>query len=194
MNNKEKCEELRKLRVKIAEDLGKPELVRNEPCNFTGECSGTCPACYKEEEVLMKELYNAYENDNAFIVSNRKVPHNQEDMNDFETDFENSCGFGSPKIAKPTKESGDSKLPIFTEFNPYGSTSVTRTSGKIDIINSRPCTEEPPINRLGGVMIPSFEPIKYEPNKIEYEPNKEYKKPEKKEKNKKKLFSKRSKK
>ena len=191
MTNKEKCEELRKLRVKIAEDLGKPELVRNEPCNFNGECSGTCPACYKEEEALMKELYKAYENDNAFIVSNRKVHYTEEDMNYFESDIEDYSMLDDMKVVKPSKKSVDNtednkELPIFKEFNPFGNTSVTSTPGKIDFEKPKSYHEEPPIARIDGLMIPpSFDPI-------DSAPNKEDKKLDKT--NKKKLFSKRSKK
>ena len=55
--HKQKCEELRKIRVKMADTLGVPYVVRKEPCNFKGECRGTCPACYMEEKVLMVRIY-----------------------------------------------------------------------------------------------------------------------------------------
>ena len=45
--HKEKCRELKKIRAKIAEDLGL-ELHQRE-CSYEGYCSGTCPACRKEE-------------------------------------------------------------------------------------------------------------------------------------------------
>lgn len=61
MDNKEKCEELRKIRVRMAENLGIPEKIRQEPCNYKGECSGTCPACYKEEQILMERIYELYQ-------------------------------------------------------------------------------------------------------------------------------------
>ena len=60
--HKEKCEELRRIRVRIAENLGIPEKVRQEPCNYEGTCSGTCPACYKEEQILMERIYELYQN------------------------------------------------------------------------------------------------------------------------------------
>lgn len=55
--HKQKCEELRKIRVKMADTLGVPDVVRKEPCNFKGECKGTCPACYMEEKALMERIY-----------------------------------------------------------------------------------------------------------------------------------------
>lgn len=60
--NKQKCEELRKIRVKMAEELGIPWVVRQEPCNFNGVCKGTCPTCYKEERALMDRLYELSKN------------------------------------------------------------------------------------------------------------------------------------
>ena len=55
--HKQQCEELRQIRVKMADTLGVPYVVRKEPCNFKGECSGTCPACYMEEKALMERIY-----------------------------------------------------------------------------------------------------------------------------------------
>lgn len=55
--HKQKCEELRKIRIKMADKLGIPEKIRREPCNFEGDCSGTCPACYMEERALMDRIY-----------------------------------------------------------------------------------------------------------------------------------------
>lgn len=60
--HKQKCEELRKIRVKMAETLGIPEAIRKEPCNFDGDCSGTCPACYMEEKALMDRIYELSQN------------------------------------------------------------------------------------------------------------------------------------
>ena len=57
MDHKQKCEELRKIRVKMANTLGVPNVVRKEPCNFKGDCKGTCPACYMEEKALMDRIY-----------------------------------------------------------------------------------------------------------------------------------------
>ena len=45
----------------MAENLGIPEKIRQEPCNYKGECSGTCPACYKEEQILMERIYELYQ-------------------------------------------------------------------------------------------------------------------------------------
>ena len=44
---KEKCRELKEIRARMAEDLG-IELHQRE-CTYEGYCSGTCPACRKEE-------------------------------------------------------------------------------------------------------------------------------------------------
>ena len=60
--NKQKCEELRKIRMQMANVLGIPDLIRKEPCNFEGECNGTCPACYMEERALMDKLYELHSN------------------------------------------------------------------------------------------------------------------------------------
>lgn len=57
MGNKEKCEELRMIRVKVESDLGLKNIVRKTPCTFEGECSGTCLACEAEEKALMNEIY-----------------------------------------------------------------------------------------------------------------------------------------
>lgn len=48
--HKEKCKELKKVRAKIAEDLG-VELHQSE-CTYEGYCSGTCPKCMQEEMKL----------------------------------------------------------------------------------------------------------------------------------------------
>lgn len=45
--HKEKCKELKKVRARIAEDLG-VELHQTE-CTYEGYCSGTCPKCKSEE-------------------------------------------------------------------------------------------------------------------------------------------------
>jgi len=48
--HKEKCRELKKIRAKIAEDLG-IDLKQRE-CTYEGYCSGTCPKCKSEEMML----------------------------------------------------------------------------------------------------------------------------------------------
>lgn len=48
--HKEKCRELKKIRAKMAEDLG-VELHQRE-CTYEGYCSGTCPKCMQEELIL----------------------------------------------------------------------------------------------------------------------------------------------
>ncbi|MBO5388299.1 MAG: hypothetical protein J6A59_09195 [Lachnospiraceae bacterium] len=56
MSNKQKCEELRKIRVSLAKKLGIQGKIRQTPCDYKGECKGTCPACEKEERLLNKEM------------------------------------------------------------------------------------------------------------------------------------------
>lgn len=56
MSNKQKCEELRKIRVSLAKKLGIQDKIRQTPCDFKGECKGTCPACEKEEILLNKAM------------------------------------------------------------------------------------------------------------------------------------------
>lgn len=54
--HKQKCEELRKIRVYLAEQLGLSNKIKQTPCEFKGECKGTCPACAAEEKLLNKAL------------------------------------------------------------------------------------------------------------------------------------------
>lgn len=54
MNGKEKCEALKSLRKKIADENGIPYEPRE--CNFEGECDGTCPACEAEADYLNCEI------------------------------------------------------------------------------------------------------------------------------------------
>ena len=49
-----KCRELKKIRAKMAEDLG-IELHQRE-CTYQWYCRGTCPACRKEELLLNAAL------------------------------------------------------------------------------------------------------------------------------------------
>lgn len=56
--HKQKCETLRKIRIAIAEKLGIKGKIKEEPCNFDGECKGTCPACQKEENMLKEAMTN----------------------------------------------------------------------------------------------------------------------------------------
>ena len=52
--HKEKCRELKRIRGRIAEDLGIE--LRQRECTYEGYCSGTCPACRKEEIQLNAAL------------------------------------------------------------------------------------------------------------------------------------------
>ena len=65
MKGKDKCELLKKIRQKIA-DENNIEYMAVE-CTFQGDCTGTCPKCESELEYLDKELekkQNAGENIN----------------------------------------------------------------------------------------------------------------------------------
>ena len=54
MNHKETCRQLQAIRKGIADKLG-IDLHQKE-CTFPGECSGTCPKCAKEEQILNAAL------------------------------------------------------------------------------------------------------------------------------------------
>lgn len=54
MDHKERCKELKGLRKVLADKLG-IDLHQRE-CTYEGECSGTCPKCAKEENILRKAL------------------------------------------------------------------------------------------------------------------------------------------
>lgn len=71
--HKEKCEELRKIRVEVAKKLGIPNSIRKEPCNFEGNCSGTCPACAIEEKILMERIYDIYKSNSNMQTSCTEV-------------------------------------------------------------------------------------------------------------------------
>lgn len=50
MTGKEKCNKLKKIRATLASKLG-IDLHQVE-CTFEGECTGTCPKCKQEENIL----------------------------------------------------------------------------------------------------------------------------------------------
>ncbi len=50
MTGREKCNKLKKIRAAVAEKLG-IDLHQVE-CTFEGECTGTCPKCKQEEDIL----------------------------------------------------------------------------------------------------------------------------------------------
>ena len=54
MDHKEKCRQLQAIRKGLADKLG-IDLHQTE-CTFPGECSGTCPKCAKEEQILNAAL------------------------------------------------------------------------------------------------------------------------------------------
>ena len=54
MDHKETCRQLQAIRKGIADKLG-IDLHQKE-CTFPGECSGTCPKCAKEEQILNAAL------------------------------------------------------------------------------------------------------------------------------------------
>lgn len=84
--HKQKCEELRKIRVKMAETLGIPEAVRKEPCNFDGECRGTCPACYMEEKALMDRIYELSQNGMMDMIFGDVAKEIHDNVHTFNTD------------------------------------------------------------------------------------------------------------
>ena len=54
MTNKEKCSELKKVRKTLADKLG--INLNQRECTYEGECSGTCPKCKQEENILNSAL------------------------------------------------------------------------------------------------------------------------------------------
>lgn len=54
MDHRKKCEELKGIRKVIADKLGID--LHQRKCTYEGECSGTCPRCAQEENVLKKAL------------------------------------------------------------------------------------------------------------------------------------------
>lgn len=52
--HKAKCDKLKKVRKVIADKLG-VDLHQTE-CTYQGDCTGTCPKCKQEEEILNKEI------------------------------------------------------------------------------------------------------------------------------------------
>lgn len=133
--HKQKCEELRKIRIKMAETLGIPEAVRKEPCNFDGVCRGTCPACYMEEKALMDRIYELSQNgmmdmifgdvakeihDNAFIFDTNNVLFGDLAPLDLDGEImydadESECDniFDKDKpVIKPSKPEGISDIPM----------------------------------------------------------------------------------
>lgn len=58
MNGKERCNILRAVRLKVANQNG----ITYQPhvCTLQGECFGTCPKCEEESEYVMNELRKMY--------------------------------------------------------------------------------------------------------------------------------------
>lgn len=106
--HKQKCEELRKIRIKMAETLGIPEAVRKEPCNFDGVCSGTCPACYMEEQALMGRIYELSKNGMMDMIFGDTAKEIQDNAHAFDTDnafFGESEGLEGDVMYDDTDES-----------------------------------------------------------------------------------------
>ncbi len=78
--HKRKCEELRKIRMQMARTLGVPELVRDEPCNYSGQCHGTCPACYMEEKALMDRIYELLKSGVVLTIKGSEFEKESETM------------------------------------------------------------------------------------------------------------------
>lgn len=54
--HKQRCEELRKIRIELGNKLGLSDKIKQTPCEYQGPCKGTCPACAAEEKLLNKAL------------------------------------------------------------------------------------------------------------------------------------------
>ncbi|MGN1410996.1 MAG: hypothetical protein ACI4WH_00610 [Oscillospiraceae bacterium] len=54
MTGKQKCDYLRRMRIKIAEENGIE--YQTDKCNFSGECLGTCPKCEEELRYLNSKI------------------------------------------------------------------------------------------------------------------------------------------
>ena len=52
--HKEKCKKLKKIRKSMADKLGVD--LHQQECTFEGKCSGTCPKCRQEEEIVNKAI------------------------------------------------------------------------------------------------------------------------------------------
>lgn len=52
--HKKKCDELKKVRKNIADKIG--VNLHQKECSFKGTCTGTCPKCKQEEDILNKAL------------------------------------------------------------------------------------------------------------------------------------------
>ena len=50
--HKQKCDKLKQVRKDIADKIG-VDLHQKE-CTFSGDCTGTCPKCKQEEEILIE--------------------------------------------------------------------------------------------------------------------------------------------
>lgn len=78
MNGKEKCEALKSLRKKIADENGIPYEPRE--CNFEGECDGTCPACEAEADYLNCEIKKLEERGNIEACEKEIIAREIEDL------------------------------------------------------------------------------------------------------------------
>lgn len=151
-SNKRKCEELRQIRVKMADTLGVPDVVRREPCNYKGECKGTCPACYMEERALLDRMYELSKNgmmDMLFGEDIKILKDNAYDdilMGEDELGDVEEYSFDEDVTDIFEKPSG-SEQGLFDniELNPFGQPPID-TAGPID----RP----PFVTSLPGQIIP----------------------------------------
>ena len=64
--NKKKCRQLREIRKELADKLN-IDLHQTE-CTFKGDCSGTCPKCEQEEQILNKALAKIFNSKKDLIV------------------------------------------------------------------------------------------------------------------------------
>lgn len=63
--HKEKCRQLKAIRVQMAKELG-VELNQRE-CTYTGYCSGTCPKCMSEEAKLNAALFGQQKKEKGIV-------------------------------------------------------------------------------------------------------------------------------
>lgn len=180
--HKERCEELRKIRVKIADTLGIPDVVRSEPCNYSGECKGTCPACYMEERALLDKIYELSKNgmmdmifgDSIKVLKENTMIPNNDMMGDivpmeglvvnrgFEEDKDGTDGFiPSNKPLKPvTRNDKPSDFDLFGNFG-------FETDGNFGDSSDKPFNPPPFIPMSGQILTHPYPPNVKKPELIE---------------------------
>ena len=93
---KEKCEILKKIRLRMAA-LNDIEYVPNE-CNHQGDCKGVCPACEKEMAALMEALDKRIEAGFKVHIDDDLVEELERWQSDFEEEEEEELPEGIEKV------------------------------------------------------------------------------------------------